>query len=228
MTTNPHAEERSARRRVLIVDGHPVVRAGLAELIAAEPDLMICGLAEDARHALKAATTSSPDLAVVDLTLQGSSGLELIKDLQSHVPAVPILVLSMHDETLYAERVLRAGALGYIMKEEAMDDVLVAIRQVLRGEVYLSERMTPRMLHMLVKGPAETGDMPLARLTDRELEVLHFLGQGLSTRKIATALHLSVKTVEARRTHIMKKLHLEDATALIRYAALWVLRPDAI
>ena len=141
---------------------------------------------------------------------------------------MPILILSIHDETLYAERVLRAGALGYVMKDEAMDTVLIAIRQVLRGEVYLSPRMLPRILRTLVKGPTDTGAMPLQSLTDRELEVLQFLGQGSTTRQIADTLHVSVKTVEAHRAHIMEKLHLEGAPALIRYAAHWVPRADVL
>ncbi len=146
MTNAPHDQACPAPRRVFLVDDHPVVREGLAGLINAEPDLRICGMAQDARQALEAVTTSSPELVVVDLMLRGSSGLDLIKDLVRQAPGLPILILSIHDETLYAERVLRAGALGYVMKDEAMDTVLIAIRQVLRGEVYLSPRMLPRVL----------------------------------------------------------------------------------
>ncbi len=228
MTSAPHDQACPAPRRVLLVDDHPVVREGLAGLINAEPDLRICGMAQDARQALEAVTTSSPELVVVDLMLRGSSGFDLIKDLVRQVPGLPLLILSIHDETLYAERVLRAGALGYVMKDEAMDTVLIAIRQVLRGEVYLSPRMLPRILRTLVKGPADTDAMPLRSLTDRELEVLQFLGQGYTTRQIADTLHVSVKTVEAHRAHIMEKLHLEGAPALIRYAAHWVPRADAL
>ncbi len=227
MTTDTSSEEQPGRRRVFLVDDHLVVLAGLAEIIKAQPDLMICGLAHDARQALESVTTLHPDLVVVDLALKDSSGLDLIKDLKRQDPSVRILVLSMHDERLYAERVLRASALGYIMKEESMDELLVAIRQVLCDEVYLSTRMTGRILHTLVKGHAEISDAPLMSLTDRELDVLRFLGQSYSTRKIAETLHLSVKTVEGYRARIMEKLHLEDAPALIQYAVQWVSRIGA-
>ena len=209
------------RRQLLIVGNHPVVRQGLAQLINQEADLQVCGEAADATQAQEAVAVLRPDLVVLDLTMPGSGALDLIKILRSQTPGLPILVLSMHEETLYAERVLRIGARGYIMKQEAVDQVLEAIRCVLGGEIYVSQRMMSKLLQT-VAGPFPVAeDMPLARLSNRELDVLRLLGQGYRTRQIAQALHLSVKTVETHRANIMKKLQLEHATELVRYAVHW-------
>ena len=199
----------------------PVVRGGLAALINDEPDLMVCGEAANVQDAMTAVTALQPDVAVVDLMLDRSSGLDLIKNLQARTPPVPILVLSMHDEVLFAERVLRAGAQGYILKKEVMDDLLKAIRQVLYGEIYLSTQMASRLLRTAVQG-SRNADTGLTRLSDRELDVLALLGQGYNRRQIAEALHLSVKTVEAHRAHLMEKLHLASALELTRYAMYWL------
>jgi DNA-binding NarL/FixJ family response regulator len=208
--------------RVLLVDDHPIVRRGLAQLIDAEPDLMVCGEAEDAPRAFAAVGTLRPDVTVVDISLRSGNGIELIKDLKVRFPELPTLVLSMHDECLYAERALRAGSLGYIMKEEAIGQVLVAIRHVLKGEVFLSERMKSRMLQQLAYGRQKMAASPLEQLTDRELQVFRLIGEGHSTRQIAGELHLSVRTVEAYREYIKTKLNLRNATELVQHAFHWV------
>ena len=205
-------------RKIMLVDDHPVMREGLAQLINHEPDLSICGQYEDAAKAFEAIESLCPDLAVVDLSLKGSSGLELIKNIRASHPKIRILVLSMHDESLYAERVLRAGAGGYIMKQEASEKVLDAVRQVLRGTVYVSEKMGAKLMHQLVGGKPSEGGSAMERLSDRELEVFGLIGQGKGTRQIAEHLHLSVKTIESHRGHIKEKLNLQDANELVHVA----------
>jgi len=209
------------KRRVIVVDDHPIVRQGLATLINQESDLVVCGEAASVPDAMAAIETLKPDIVLVDLSLSGASGIELIKLLKSRPERIPILVISMHDESLYAERMLRAGARGYIMKQEATDRVLAAIRHVLTGEIYLSEHMISRMLRKLVEGP-ESSAMPLERLSDRELEVFQMIGQGLPTRQIAEKLGVSNKTVETYRTHIRRRLELRNAGELYERARQWV------
>jgi DNA-binding NarL/FixJ family response regulator len=204
------------------VDDHPIVREGLARRIERQGDLTVCGEAESAADALMAVNDLAPDLVVVDLTLKDKSGLELIKDLRVRHPQVPVLVLSMHDETHYAERALRAGAGGYIMKQEAAENVLVAIRRVLDGQVYLSDRMADRLLGAIVGEQAGPSQSPVDRLSDRELEVFEMIGTGLGTREIADRLHVSIKTVEAYRANIKDKLHLQTAMELAHRAFHWV------
>ncbi len=206
------------RRKILLVDDHPVMREGLAQLINHEPDMVVCGQQEDAAKAFASIPVLLPDLAVVDLSLKGSSGLEFVKNCRATYPKLRILVLSMHDETLYAERVLRAGAAGYIMKQEASDKVLGAMRQVLTGGVYLSERMGSKLMSQLVGGKATEIGSSMERLSDRELEVFGLIGQGKGTRQIAEQLHLSVKTIESHRAHIKEKLNLKDANELVHTA----------
>jgi DNA-binding NarL/FixJ family response regulator len=202
----------------MLVDDHPVMRQGLVQLINQEPDLSICGQYEDAATAFAAIPTLNPDLAVIDLSLKGSSGLELVKSSRASFPKLRLLVLSMHDETLYAERVLRAGAAGYIMKEEATENILAAIRQVLGGGVYLSEKMSAKLMHQWVGTCPRSGGSALERLSDRELEVFGLIGQGKATREIAQHLRLSIKTVESHRAHIKEKLNLKDANELVHTA----------
>jgi len=216
-------------RRVLVVEDHPIVRQGLTELIEHEPDLRVCGAASSGSEALEAVSASQPDIALVDLTLQDTSGLELVKDLKARFPQLPVLVLSMHDETLYAERVLRAGARGYIMKEEATERVMTALRKVLSGEVYLSEKMSARLLSNIVDGPTPSASSPVARLSDRELQVFELIGRGMGTRQIADSLHLSIKTIETHKEHIKSKLLLSNSTELMQHAIQWVNleRPDS-
>jgi DNA-binding NarL/FixJ family response regulator len=204
--------------RIMLVDDHPVMREGLAQLINHEPDLTICGQYEDTARAFAAMETAQPDLAIVDLTLKGSSGLELVKSTRASYPKVLILVLSMHDESLYAERVLRAGAAGYIMKQEASEKILGAIRQVLHGGIYLSDKMGSKLMHQLIGGKVREAGSSLERLSDRELEVFGLIGQGKGTRQIAEQLHLSVKTIESHRAHIKEKLNLKDANELVHTA----------
>jgi DNA-binding NarL/FixJ family response regulator len=209
--------------RILVVDDHPIVRLGIRQMISAEPDLEICAEAESAAAALDRAKRQTPDLALVDLSLAQGTGLDLLRSLRELAPGLPILVLSMHDETLFAERVLRAGARGYIMKREAITGLVGAIRQVLSGRVYLSENMAQSVLERLAhERPAS--ENPVANLTDRELEVLDLIGRGRSTAAIAEQLRVSVKTIETYRSNIKTKLNLKDATDLIRFAATWTER----
>jgi DNA-binding NarL/FixJ family response regulator len=213
------AGARKDVRRVLIVEDHPIMRSGLAQLLAQEKDLMICGQFEDASTAFGAIQNLKPDIAIVDLSLKSSSGLELIKSIKATYPKLMILVLSMYDESLYAERVLRAGAAGYVMKQEATDKVLVALRKILTGGIYLSDRMSAKLMHQLIGGAkTAAGGSLIERLSDRELEVFGLIGEGRGTRQIAEQLHLSVKTVESHRAHIKEKLNLRSATELVHRA----------
>ncbi|PZR75206.1 MAG: DNA-binding response regulator [Chthoniobacterales bacterium] len=209
------------RAKVLLVDDHAVVRGGLAQLISGEPDLAVCGEAPSAEAAVQLAEKVKPDLAIVDITLGGVNGIELIKNLKAIQPNLQILVLSMHDESHYAERALRAGAHGYVMKREARDQIMQAIRTVLAGEVYVSGKIHRTILHQYLHGGGKDKS-PIARLSDRELEVLNLLGEGLSSKDIAERLHLSPKTVDSHRTHLKEKLELAGAPELIRFAFEWV------
>ncbi len=209
--------------RILIVDDHPIVRRGLLGMINQEPDLRVVAEAQSFHEALDAIKENELDLAIVDLTLEGLSGLELIKQVRASHPAMAILVLSMHDEVLYAERVLRAGAKGYIMKQEGTDRLVTAIRTIMRGEIYVSERMASRMLGKFVGGKRESGGNLLDRLSDRELEVFELLGKGMGTRQVAERLCVSIKTIESHREHIKLKLQLKNASELIQHATQWVI-----
>src|ERR1700733_5379667 len=210
--------------RVLVVDDHPIVRQGLSQLINQEPDLMVCGQAEDARTALDAIDPSQPDILIVDVSLDGPDGIELLKTIRAKDARLPVLILSMHDESLYAERALRAGANGYIMKQEATERVLVAIRQILGGEVYVSERMAKKMVQQFIGGSGVSKRSIIDELTDRELEVFRLIGQGHGTRQIAEELHLSVKTVETYYAHIKEKMFLKNAREMVQHAVQWLTR----
>lgn len=205
--------------RILIVDDHPIVCEGLTSLIEHESDLKVCGEASNIRTALQKIEQLRPDLAVVDISLEGRNGLELVKDVFLRYPELPILVMSVHDEAVYAQRALLAGAKGYIMKDKAGESVLKAIRRVLAGEVYLSEKMTVKTLRNLVGGSQLS---PLEPLSDRELEVLSLIGEGQSVRQIAARLGLSAKTIETYRTHIRKKLKVANSSELLKCAIQWV------
>jgi len=209
------------RSRILLVDDHPIVRQGLAEMIDHQNDLMVCGIAEDVHKALDEIAALQPDLVVVDISLRTSNGIELLKNIKLRHPKMLVLMLSMHDETLYAVRALRAGAAGYIMKQEVTENVLTAIRQVLSGEIYLSEQMEKKMMRQLVGGRGARSGSPLEDLSDRELEVFNLIGQGHGTRQIAEELHLSIKTIESHRAHIKEKLNLNNATELVQHAIQW-------
>lgn len=211
----------SEKRRIFIVDDHPIVRQGLALLINREPDLTVCGDAEEASAALHRIEDLKPDLVVLDISLNGPDGLDLLKHIRARDTNLPVLILSMMDESLYAERGLRAGANGYIMKQQATEQVLVAIRRILGGEIYVSERMANKMLHVFVGGSPVEHSSPVADLTDRELEVFRLIGEGNGTRQIADALHLSIKTVESYQAHIKEKLLLKNGRELVQRAIQW-------
>jgi DNA-binding NarL/FixJ family response regulator len=213
---------QNAKCRVFLVDDHPIVRHGLAQLINGEPDMVVCGESSDGSRTLTAVRAAKPDLVVVDLTLQRSSGLSLIKNLKTLEPKIPVLVLTVHDESLYAERCLRAGAKGYLMKGEAMENVLLAIRHILTGQVYLSQEMQSKFLQVSGKRSDMVFASPLERLSDRELEVFRLLGQGVGTRHIAEQLHLSISTVESHRARIKDKLGVKTGTELLQRAVKWV------
>lgn len=212
------------RRSVLIVDDHPVLRHGIAQLINHEKDLVVCGEAESAPSALEAMRRLRPDLALLDISLQGTNGIELIKLMRAEQPKLPILMLSMHDESLYALRALRAGARGYVMKGEAMEHVLTAARKVLEGDIYVSPRFSERLVFKAIQSLEGGMGSPVDKLSDRELEVLQLLGKGFGTREIANELHLSIKTIETHRAHIKEKLGFKDAGEMVRFAIDWVTR----
>jgi DNA-binding NarL/FixJ family response regulator len=217
----PHsnlAAEAGNKRRVLLVDDHPVVREGLTDMLNHELDLTVCGAAEELNHALEQIEKLTPDLIVLDISLKGSNGIELLKDIKIRYPRLLVLVLSMHDENLYALRALRAGAAGYIMKQEPAEGVLCSIRRVLQGEISLSQNMEKRMMKQLVGGQAAPSDSPLEVLSDRELEVFRLIGIGYSTRQIAQEMHLSIKTIESHRANIKEKLSLKTAAELVQRA----------
>jgi DNA-binding NarL/FixJ family response regulator len=211
---------RDAPTQILVVDDHPILRLGIRQMLSSEPDLEICAEADSAQVALTAVRDTKPQLAIVDLSLGNGTGLQLIRELRISSPEVWVLVLSMHDEKLYAERVLRAGARGYIMKREAITGLVGAIRTVLDGRIYVSEAMSQALLERVGREDA-LPDKPLSVLSDRELQVFELIARGLSTTAIAEQLHVSVKTIETYRSNIRLKLNLEDATDLIRYAATW-------
>src|SRR6202041_275480 len=212
------------KKRILVVDDHPIVRQGLALLINREPDLVVCGEAEEAMGAMHVLASARPDVLIVDISLNGRHGLDLLKNVRISHSSLPVLILSMHDESIYAERALRAGANGYIMKQEATDKVLVALRRILSGEIYVSTRIANSMLQHYVHGGAPSPHSSISELTDRELEVFRLIGEGHGTRQIAEALHLSVKRVEWYQAHIKEKLCLRSARELVQHAVEWNVR----
>jgi DNA-binding NarL/FixJ family response regulator len=217
----PRSAKPSPRRRVLIVDDHPIMRQGLVALINNEPDLMVCCEAETTGEALTMLEQRHPEILVTDLSLPDRSGLELIKDVAARFPGIPVLALSMHDEAIYAERVLRAGGRGYVMKQEGGRKLLDAIRAVLGGKTHVSERMSARIVELFA-GRRPAHESPVSALSDREFEVFQLIGRGRGTREIAAQMRLSIKTVEAHRLHIKEKLGLASAAALTRHAVRWV------
>jgi len=219
----PKNKSLSPKFRVLLVDDHPVTRQGIAALVNQEANLTVCAEADSAPKALDLIGKLTPDLAVIDISLKTMSGIELMKNIKAILPELPVLVMSMHDESLYAERALRAGARGYIMKNEPAEKILAAMHRVLAGELYLSDKMKEKMLHRLVgsKKDEETV-LSVDRLSDREMEVFQLIGNGFSTRQIAAKLNLSVKTIDSYREHLKLKLPLENGADLVRYAIQWV------
>jgi len=215
------AATRPGKRRILLVDDHPIVRQGLAELINRQKNLVVCGETGSGREAPELARRLNPDLAVIDVSLKDESGIQLLKTLKLQRPHLPLLVLSMHEESLYAERALRAGAIGYIMKQEASEIILKAIHSALQGEIYLSDRIKEKLLHHLVNGKSGKQGFSVDLLSDRELEIFQLIGNGFGTRQIAEKLHLSVKTIESYRESLKQKLQLKDRSELVQQAIHW-------
>ncbi len=209
-------------KRIMIVEDHPIFRLGLSELINQEEDLFVCGEAEDVIKAWNDINTLKPDMVIVDISLKGRSGIDLIKDISKNFKTLPVLVLSMHDESIYAERALVAGAKGYIMKQEASESIIKAIRCVLDGKIYASESVTGNILNTFVSQPHMKDKPAVDRLTDRELEVFQYIGHGLTTKEIAERLNLSKKTIGTYRERIKEKLNLKNFAELIRFAVHWV------
>ena len=222
-TTKRQNDSAPPKKKVFVVDDHPIVRQGLAQMLNREADLMVCGEAEDASTVLQAITTVKPDILIVDISLNGPDGLDLLKNIRTRYPGLPVLILSMHDESIYAERALRAGANGYIMKQEAAEKVLGAVRQILNHETYVSDRVASKILQRYISGSDSPKSSPLSDLSDRELEVFRLIGMGHSTRMIAEELHLSVKTVESYQAHIKDKLSLKNGRELVQHAIQWAL-----
>jgi len=222
MNATPENPVATSRYRVLIVDDHPVFRHGIAALINSEPDLEVCGDASSSPAALEAMRTLEPDIALLDVSLPGANGIELVKMMKAEQPHLPLLMLSMHDESIYALRALRAGASGYVMKDEAGNHVLTALRRVLDGEIYVSERLGERLIFQAIHSEGTNAASPVERLSDREMEVLNFIGRGFGTKDIAGELHLSGKTIETHRAHIKEKLGFRDSSEMVRFAVEWV------
>jgi DNA-binding NarL/FixJ family response regulator len=218
-----HSPLNVQRVRVLIVDDHPLVRRGLAETISAEADMEVCGEASDGTEAMRLLELARPQVIIIDLSLKSGHGIDLIEQIKAHDGQIKMLVASMHDESLFAERVLRAGAVGYLSKQEPTEKIVDAIRQVMRGEICLSPRMQNRLLHSVVAGDSLDQD-PIGTLSNRELEVFDMIGQGMSTKQIANKLHLSHKTIETHREKIKTKLNLNNANELAHRAVQWVLQ----
>lgn len=210
------------KKKILIVEDHPIFRMGMCELINREKDLTVCGSAEDVPDAMALVESENPDLVILDLSLKSSSGMTLIKDLNKYYRHIPVLVLSMHEESLHAERCLLAGAKGYLMKHESKDSVIMAVRKIFAGRKYISQRIMDTLLDKIGEEPEKKQDSPLHRLTDREIEIFQMIGKGFSSRQIAGHLNLSVKTVSAHKERIKQKLGIGTSGALIRYAVLWL------
>jgi DNA-binding NarL/FixJ family response regulator len=212
------------KTRVLLVDDHAIVRFGIGQIINREEDLMVCGEEENASKALQAIAEVKPDLVIADISLKDSSGLELMRNIKAQYPRLPVLVVSGHEESIYAEIAFRAGALGYLMKEDALGKILMAIRRVLSGAVYVSDALAARLLQQQIRGQKDIQESPVKSLSDREMEVFRLIGQWKKTREIAEELHLSIKTIEYYREQIKRKLNLKDAGELTQYATSWVQR----
>jgi DNA-binding NarL/FixJ family response regulator len=215
------AAPETGRIKVLLVDDHPLMRQGIKALIAQHSRFEVCGEAESAPRALELVAKLEPDLAIVDISLQSTNGIELTKGLRSQRPSMQVLIISMHDENVYAERALRAGAMGYVMKHEAGEKIITAMEQILGGEVHLSDRVKGRMLHRFVQHRTNVLISPMEKLSDREMEVFQLLGNGYGTREIANLLNLSVKTIDSYREHLKEKLSLSTGNDLVRHAIQW-------
>jgi DNA-binding NarL/FixJ family response regulator len=217
----PASEPVAGSIRILLVDDHPLMRHGMKTLIEQQPRFVVCGETDSAPRALDLASKLQPDLAIVDITLKSTNGIELTKGLRSQIPSMRVLIVSMHNEDVYAERALRAGAMGYLMKEEASEKIISAIEQIMKGEIYLGEGVKGRMLHRFVKHRTDVLVSPMDKLSDREMEVFQLLGNGYATREIANLLNLSVKTIDSYREHLKEKLGLGTGSDLLRHAIQW-------
>jgi DNA-binding NarL/FixJ family response regulator len=220
MTHQKSGKSKLAQMKIFIVDDHPLMREGLCGTINREPDMMVCGEAENAQQALTAIPTLMPDLALVDITLPGKSGLELVKDLSALRLPLKILAISMHDEALYAERMLRGGASGYITKQQPPAELIRAIRQVMSNRIYVSKEVSDSVLRRF-SGHAQENQSPMEILTDREFEIFQLLGKGAAAKEISGRLHVSAKTVAVHNANIRRKLNLENTSQLIRFAVQW-------
>ncbi len=219
--TNPVKDNRT---RILLVDDHAVVRFGIAQLINRQSDLVVCGEEDNASNALSAIERLKPDLVIADISLKDSSGLELMRNIKAQYSGLPVLVVSAHDESIYAEVAFRAGALGYLMKEEVLDKIPTAIRRVLSGNIYVSDALAAKMLQQQIRGQTDINESPVKSLSDREMEVFQLIGRWKKTKEIADELHLSIKTIEYYREQIKRKLNLKNASELTHYATSWVQR----
>jgi DNA-binding NarL/FixJ family response regulator len=224
MAEQKQREAKSNKTRVLLVDDHAIVRFGISQIVNQQSDMVVCGEEDNASRALDSIAALKPDLVIADISLKDSSGLELVRNIKAQYPRLPVLVVSAHDESIYAEIAFRAGALGYMMKEEALEKISVAIRRVLSGAVYVSDALAARMLQQQVRGQTSINESPVKSLSDREMDVFRLIGQWKKTREIAEELHLSVKTIEYYREQIKRKLSLKDAAELTQYATSWVQR----
>ena len=211
----------SHKLKVLLVDDHPITRQGMKALVNQQPNLDVCGEADNAAFAIELVGRLQPDLAIVDIALKTTNGIELTKNIKVHAPNLPVLIVSMHDEGLYAERALRAGAMGYLMKQEASEKIIAAIQRLLQGEIYLSDKIKEKMLHRFVNKKGEGMVFSIDTLSDREMEVFQLIGNGYSTRQIAQKLNLSSKTIDSYREHLKLKLNLESGAELVRHAIQW-------
>lgn len=219
---NQRGDGTANKARILLVEDHAVVRFGISQLLNAQKDLFVCGEEEEAAKAVDAIKKLRPNLVIADISLKDSSGLELVRNIKASFPRIPVLVLSVHDESIYAEIAFRAGAMGYLMKHEAVGKIVEAIRRVLRGEVYVSETLAAKMVQQHVRGRPNIQEPPISALSDREMEVFQLIGEWKKTREIAQELHLSVKTVEYYREQIKRKLNLKDGGELAQHATAWV------
>ena len=224
MASSKNVPVKDNRTRILLVDDHAVVRFGIAQLINRESDLVVCGEEEDAGKALTAIGVLQPNLVIADISLKESSGLELMRNIKAQYTGMPVLVVSAHDEQIYAEIAFRAGALGYLMKQEALEKVVIAVRRVLSGNIYVSDTLAARMLQQQIRGQTSIHDSPVKSLSDREMEVFQLIGRWKKTTEIAAELHLSVKTIEYYREQIKRKLNLSSGSELTHYATSWVQR----
>ena len=214
------------KTQVLVVDDHPVIRNGLTTIINHEQGMNVCGEAEDAHQALKAVTELKPDIVVADISLKNSDGLELTKNIKARHPRLPVVILSVHDEFIYAERALLAGAKAYLMKDSLSENIVKAVRAVLKGEIFVSDTISKKFLHKIAGDKAGTAKTPIENLSDREFEVFRLIGEGLKASQIAKQLHLSTKTIETYRLRLKEKLNLADAAELLRYSIKWAKSQD--